>query len=137
MIATNTNNTKFQQNRLHRDEVDSPLEIKQKENISVFKAPVVQAPVVEAAAAVIPSKSAIVVEKANEPVPVTKKTHFYYIPTGLNQSTRYRMTLSHFENLHNFYAQIVDWFLVFDELYDEFQEECEASQYYLTKESLG
>ena len=41
------------------------------------------------------------------------------------------MTISQFETVKNFYTQIVEWFLPFDEFYDKFQADCDSSKLHL------
>lgn len=95
----------------------------------------VVAPVVQAMP-VIPTCQNKAVDVVDSPI-IKKQTHFYYKLVDVDETKKYAMTVSHFESLQSFYAQIVEWFLVFDELYDEFQAHCEASQSYLTREGLG
>lgn len=91
---------------------------------------------VEVVVPVIPASQNKSVDVVDSPI-IKKQTHFYYKLVDVDETKRYAMTVSHFESLQSFYAQIVEWFLVFDELYDEFQAHCEASRSHLTKEGLG
>ena len=98
--------------------------------------PIEVAPVVQAVS-VIPASKNKPVDVVDCTIMAKKQTLFYYKHVDVDETKRYAMTVSHFESLQSFYAQIVEWFLVFDEFYDEFQALCEASQSHLTKEGLG
>lgn len=70
-------------------------------------------------------------------VSVENKIDFYYDLVELSETREYSMEVCHFESVHNFWAQILDRFIEFDEMYEEFQKECEQSKLNLTKEKLG
>ena len=64
------------------------------------------------------------------------ETHYYY-PFELSEIKPYSGTITHFENVQNFFVQLVKWFLPFDEFYEKFQKDCEESKLYISRKLLG
>ena len=82
------------------------------------------------------SKQTYTEEKIEQPVKIVEQFNYYPSP-DLSEDVSYTMEIGQFVDLQNFHAQILDWFLHFDELYDEFQAECNESKQFLTRDKLG